>query len=159
MGKTTLAVRWAHLARNRFPGGQLYVNLRGFDPDGIITADDAVRRFLSALGTPARDIPSDPEERCAFYRSRLAGSRVLLVLDNARDAAHVRPLLPGAASCQVVVTSRNPLTGLVVAEGARPLVLGALDDTHSYAVIRFPSVDTPAFRPERKRNPCGAGRG
>ncbi len=135
VGKTALAVRWAHLARDRFLDGQLYVNLRGFDPAGVVAADDAVRRFLGALGTPARDIPTDPEACRALYRSRLAGRRTLVVLDNARDAAHVRPLLPGAGSCLVVVTSRSPLTGLVIAEGARPIELGVLDPTRSWAVM------------------------
>ncbi|MBU2667100.1 hypothetical protein KOI35_26690 [Actinoplanes bogorensis] len=135
VGKTALAVRWAHQARDRFPDGQLYVNLRGFDPAGAVSADDAVRRFVGALGVPIRDIPADPEACRALYRSRLAGSRVLVVLDNARDAAHVRPLLPGTGSCQVVVTSRNPLTGLIAAEGAHPLALGALDRAQAHAVL------------------------
>lgn len=135
VGKTTLAVHWAHFARDRFPDGQLYVNLRGFDPYGVVTADDAVRRFLGALGTPVRDIPADPEACRALYRSRLAGRRMLILLDNARDAAHVRPLLPGTGSCQVVVTSRSSLTGLVVAQGAHPLELGLLDTSRSQAIM------------------------
>lgn len=143
VGKTALAVHWAHLSRDRFPDGQLFVNLRGFDSAVIVTADDAVRRFLGALGTPAREIPADPEACRALYRSRLAGRRMLVVLDNARDAAHVRPLLPGAGSCQVVVTSRSPLTGLVAAEGAHPTDLGVLDQTRSYAVM------AGRLRPER----------
>ena len=82
--------------------------------------------FLAALGVPAAQIPADGQARCGLYRSVLAGRRVLIVLDNARDAAQVRPLLPGGAGCLVVVTSRSALAGLAAAEGAHPLRLGPL---------------------------------
>ena len=112
---------------SRFPDGQLYVNLRGFDPSGNPVAPaDAVRRFLDALWVPARQIPSSPEAQQDLYRSLLADRRMLIVLDNARDTEQVRPLLPGGPSCLVLVTSRNQLTSLVAAEGAHPVTLDLL---------------------------------
>src|SRR5213079_3690640 len=100
VGKTTLAVHWAHRVRDRFPDGQLYVNLRGFDPTGAaMSAADAIRRFLDALDVPAERIPADLDAQCALYRTLLAGRRVLVLLDNARDADQVRPLLPGSPGC------------------------------------------------------------
>ncbi|MFD7506000.1 BTAD domain-containing putative transcriptional regulator [Streptomyces sp. NPDC059850] len=127
LGKTTLAVHWAHRVRDRFPDGQLYVNLRGFGPTGsAMTVAEAVRGFLDAFQVPAHRIPATVEAQTALYRSLLADRRVLVLLDNARDAEQVRPLLPGSPGCLVVLTSRNELTGLVVAEQARPLPLDLL---------------------------------
>ena len=127
VGKTALAVHWARRVAGRFPDGQLYVNLRGYDAEGAaVTAEEVTGWFLAALGVPAGQIPADAQARSGLYRSVLAGRRVLVVLDNARDAAQVRPLLPGSAGCLVVVTSRSALAGLAAAEGARPLRLGPL---------------------------------
>jgi tetratricopeptide (TPR) repeat protein len=119
VGKTSLALHWAHQVADRFPDGQLYVNLRGFGPSGAATSSGtAIRGFLDALDVPAARIPSDPEGQEALYRTVLAGKRVLIVADNVRDAAAVRPLLPGSSGCAVLVTSRDRLMGLAVADGA-----------------------------------------
>jgi DNA-binding SARP family transcriptional activator/tetratricopeptide (TPR) repeat protein len=127
VGKTALAVHWAHRVAARFPDGQLYVNLRGFDREGqALDPAEAIRGFLDALGVPEARIPSDLPGQAGLYRSKLAGKRVLVVLDNARDVEQVRPLLPGSPGCMVIVTSRNHLTGLVATEGAHPLTLDLL---------------------------------
>jgi DNA-binding SARP family transcriptional activator/tetratricopeptide (TPR) repeat protein len=123
VGKTSLVVHWAQRSRADFPGGQLYVNLRGFDPTGApVSPAEAVRGFLDAFEVPVGRIPASADVRVGLLRSLLADRRVLVVLDNARDAEQVRPLLPGAPGCVVLVTSRDPLAGLVTA-GARPLTV------------------------------------
>ncbi len=127
VGKTTLAVYWAHRVAHRFPGGQLYVNLRGFGPhESVVDAAVALRSFLDALGVPAQRIPNGLDERAALYRSTLAGRRMLVVLDNARDVEQVRPLLPGSSGCLVLVTSRSQLIPLVAVEGAHAITLDLL---------------------------------
>ncbi|MFL6074910.1 MAG: BTAD domain-containing putative transcriptional regulator [Mycobacteriales bacterium] len=132
IGKTTLALHWAHRVAHHFPDGQLYVNLCGFDPgDCVVEPAEVLRGFLEAFGTSPPRIPAGLEDRAALYRSVLAGKRVLIVLDNARDADQVRPLLPGTAGCAVVVTSRNQLIPLVATEGARPLTLDLLDEVEA----------------------------
>jgi DNA-binding SARP family transcriptional activator/tetratricopeptide (TPR) repeat protein len=127
VGKTALAVHWAHRVAHRFPDGQLYVNLRGFDPGGTaMEPADALRGFLEALATPPERVPTDPSAQAALYRTVLADKRVLILLDNARDPEQVRPLLPGAPGCLVLITSRNPLTSLVATTGGYPLPLDLL---------------------------------
>ncbi|MBB5800373.1 DNA-binding SARP family transcriptional activator/tetratricopeptide (TPR) repeat protein [Saccharothrix ecbatanensis] len=127
VGKTALVVHWAHRMRGHFPGGQLYVNLRGFDPTGSpVTPAEAVRRFLDAFEVSPQRIPVGFEAQVGLCRSLLANRRVLVVLDNARDAEHVRPLLPGSPDCLVLVTSRDQLSGLV-ADGARHLTVDLLE--------------------------------
>ncbi|GIG68072.1 AfsR/SARP family transcriptional regulator [Phytomonospora endophytica] len=124
VGKTTLAVEWAHRARSSFAGGQLYLNLHGFGPaSATVNASEALRRLLTLLGADPRKIPDGLDERAAQYRSLVDGRRMLVLLDNARDAAQVRPLLPVGAGSVAVVTSRNTLSGLVVTDAARPIGL------------------------------------
>jgi DNA-binding SARP family transcriptional activator/tetratricopeptide (TPR) repeat protein len=127
VGKTALAVHWAHRVAARFPGGQLYVDLRGFGPAGAaLDPGQALRGFFEAFAVPPERIPAGLDDQVALYRSLLAGQRMLVVLDNARDARHVRPLLPGSPGCLAIVTSRNHLTGLVAGHGAHPLGLDLL---------------------------------
>ncbi|MEU8162892.1 AfsR/SARP family transcriptional regulator [Micromonospora parva] len=135
VGKTTLALHWAHRVADRFPDGQLYVNLRGYDEVGLVSPADALSGFLEALGVPHARIPSDTEARTGLYRSLLASRRMLLVLDNARDSAQVRALLPGAGRCMVVVTSRDRLGGLVASECATPLTLDVLTAEESMSLL------------------------
>jgi tetratricopeptide (TPR) repeat protein len=136
VGKTALAVHWAHRVANRFPGGQLYVNLRGFDPHApAMEPAEALRDFLDALAVPSHQIPASLPARSALYRSLLAGQRMLVLLDNARDVEQVRPLLPGSAGCVVVVTSRNRLTGLIAGHAARPLTLDLLTPTEAVDLL------------------------
>jgi transcriptional regulator with XRE-family HTH domain len=124
VGKTALAVHWAHRVADQFPDGQLYMNLRGFDSGGPpMQSADALRQFLIALGVPAAQIPIGLEAQAAQYRSLLAGRRMLVLLDNARSAEQVRPLLPGSPGCLVLVTSRERLLSLIAAEGAHSLTL------------------------------------
>jgi DNA-binding SARP family transcriptional activator/Tfp pilus assembly protein PilF len=126
VGKTALALYWAHQVTDSFPDGQLYVNLRGYEPEQPVPAADVLARFLRALGVLSTDIPAEIDERAAKYRSLLAGRRMLVVLDNAGSAEQVRSLLPGSSGCVAVVTSRDSLAGLVAREGARRLDLDLL---------------------------------
>ena len=136
VGKTTLAVFWAHRVADQFPDGQLYVNLRGFDENAAaMDPGEAVRRFLNALNVPPDRIPAEADAQAALYRSQLAGRRMLVVLDNARDSAQVRPLLPGAPGCLVLVTSRTQLTGLIAADGAHLLTLDLLTDEEAWLLL------------------------
>ncbi len=136
VGKTALAVHWAHRVADRFPDGQLYVNLRGFDPSlDPVSPGDALHGFLTALGVREHGLPRTTEERAALYRSLLTGRRMLVLLDNARDADHVRALLPAGAGSLAVVTSRDQLLPLVSETGARPVPLGLLGVDGSQALL------------------------
>ncbi|WP_327327073.1 AfsR/SARP family transcriptional regulator [Streptomyces sp. NBC_01210] len=150
IGKTTLAVHLAHHVAHRFPDGQLYLNLRGFDPTGsVMTAPEALRTFLHALGVAPQHVPTEPDAQAALYRSLLAGRRVLILLDNVRDSQHVRPLLPGAPGCLVIVTSRNQLHGLIATDGAHPLTLGPLTAEEAReALVRRLGAGRVAAEPE-----------
>ncbi len=135
VGKTALAIYWGHRVRHRFPDGQLYVNLRGFDPGPTVRPVEALAQFLRALGVPAQEVPVELDEAASRYRSLLADQRMLVVLDNARSPEQVRPLLPGSATSVVLVTSRDRLGGLVAEPGAHRLVLDALTPAEAVALI------------------------
>ncbi len=126
VGKTALAIRWAHQVADRFPDGQLYLDLRGFGPASPVEQAEAMCGFLEALGVLPARIPVQAEARVGLYRSLLASRRMLVLLDNASDADHVLSLLPGSPGSLALVTSRNPLTGLAVAHGARSVSLDVL---------------------------------
>nr|WP_323747311.1 tetratricopeptide repeat protein [Catenulispora pinisilvae] len=133
VGKTTLAIHWAHTVRHRFADGQLYLNLRGYDPGEPMSPEVALEQVLRALG--AQSVPADLDGRAALYRTLLSDQRVLVVLDNARSAEQVRPLLPGTAGCLTVVTSRDSLAGLVARDGARRVALERLTDAEALGLL------------------------
>jgi DNA-binding SARP family transcriptional activator/tetratricopeptide (TPR) repeat protein len=136
VGKTALAVCWAHRVADRFPDGQLYVNLRGFGPSGSPAAPaEVMRGFLDALGIPPQRIPRGPVAQGELYRSVLAGRRMLIVLDNARDEEQARALLPAIPGSLVIVTSRSEMAGLAVANGARLLRLDMLSAAEATAML------------------------
>jgi tetratricopeptide (TPR) repeat protein len=136
VGKTALAVHWAHRVRGRFPDGQLYIDLRGYHPELPLAPSEALTRFLGTLGVPGQAIPVDVEERSARYRTEIADRRMLVILDNAASAEQVRPLMPGTPSCAVIVTSRDSLAGLVALHGARRLELAGLPGSDALALLR-----------------------
>jgi DNA-binding SARP family transcriptional activator/Tfp pilus assembly protein PilF len=136
VGKTALAVAWAHRVASRFPDRQLYANLRGFSPQGtVIAACDVLHGFLEALGVPPQRIPETLPARMGLYRTLLAGKRVLVLLDNARDAKHVRSLLPAAPGSAAIITSRNKLTSLVATDGAVAVPLGVLSREAAHRIL------------------------
>jgi tetratricopeptide (TPR) repeat protein/transcriptional regulator with XRE-family HTH domain len=140
VGKTWLALHWAHTRRDLFPDGELHVDLRGFDPAGRpLEPEAAVRGFLAGLGVPPEEVPAGPEAQAALYRGLTAERRMLVLLDNAVDTAQAAPLLPGGSGCTVLVTSRRRLTGLVAAHGARAVDVGVLpaDDAREVLVRRL----------------------
>ncbi|NUT46126.1 MAG: helix-turn-helix domain-containing protein [Saccharothrix sp.] len=135
-GKTALVLRWAHQHADRFPDGQLYVNLRGFGPGANpMRPAEAQRGFLAALGIDSDSVPADDQERSALYRTATADKRLLVVLDNAADSDQVAPLLPGGSTCGVLVTSRRALTGLVAVHGAVSVPLDVLPDDEARALL------------------------
>ncbi|MGW6016085.1 BTAD domain-containing putative transcriptional regulator [Streptomyces sp. NPDC055210] len=136
VGKTAFAVHWARQVAARFPDGQLYLNLRGFDPVAQpVAPEHALRTLLGSLGEDLRGLPQDLDALSVRYRTLISGKRMLVLLDNARDAAQVRPLLPGTADSLAIVTSRNRLTGLVAVDGAHPLNLDVLTPAEAHALL------------------------
>lgn len=147
VGKTTLASHWAHRVKDRFPGGQLFLNLRGFDPAGAPTAPaEALRTCLEGVGVRPEEVPAGFDERVALFRSLTAERRLLVVLDNVRDADQVRPLVPAAPGSAVVVTSRNQLPGVIAEFGACPVPLELLSaaDAESLLSERMGARQLPA---------------
>ena len=159
VGKTALAIHWGHRIARRFPDGQLYTDLRGRSPRAAMTMGEALGRSLRALGIPDQQIPLDEEEQAALYRSLLAGRRVLVVLDNAATPEQVRLLLPGSASCMVVVTSRSLLPGLVARDGAQRINLEVLPAAQAVALLAqsvgAARVDAELDAAERLARLCG----
>ncbi len=141
VGKTTLALHWAHRVRDRFPDGQLYVDLRGYAVGTPESAAVVLDRFLRALDIANAAVPADIEEKAALFRSLLADRRVLIVLDNASSESQVRPLLPGTTGCLVVITSRNRLLGLVGRLGAAYLALDVFSESEAVDLLRDKTVD------------------
>lgn len=136
VGKTAFAVHWARQVADGFPDGQIFLNLRGFDHAGPpLGPEQALRTVLDALGASVGSEPQDVDALAALHRTWLAGKRVLLLLDNARDAAQVRPLLPGAPGCLVIVTSRDQMAGLVAVDGARPIPLDVLSASEGHSLL------------------------
>lgn len=137
VGKTAFATHWAHRVSGRFPDGQLYLNLHGYGPERPVSPSEALATMLRSLGVPNADMPFELDERSARFRSIAAGRRLLIVLDNARSAEQVRPLLPGTSSCLVLVTSRDALPGLVSRDGARRVNLDLLPHEQALALLRM----------------------
>jgi tetratricopeptide (TPR) repeat protein/transcriptional regulator with XRE-family HTH domain len=137
IGKTMLALHWGHRSADRFPGGRIYIDLRGFAPGGTaMEPAEAVRQLLGALGVEPQRIPTGADAQFTLYRTIIGGARRLLILDNARDAAQVRPLLPDASQVHTVVISRRRLAGLAVSHGAKAIEIGAFDRAESAALLR-----------------------
>jgi hypothetical protein len=136
VGKTTLAVHWAHQVQHRFPDGTLHANLRGYGPGEPATPAEVLDGFLYALGVPPEQIPASLEARVGLYRSMLAVRRVLILLDNANTASQVRPLLPSSPGSLVLVTSRASLTGLIVNDRATRVTLDLLSLEEATDLVR-----------------------
>ncbi|GAB3214099.1 NB-ARC domain-containing protein [Marinactinospora thermotolerans DSM 45154] len=136
VGKTALAVHWAHRARSHYVDGDLYIDLRGYGPGPRVEPGQALGALLLSLQVPPDRIPPDIDGRAALYRSVLTGKRMLILVDNAASADQVRPLLPGSSACLTIVTSRNALPGLVAREGATRMVLEVLSLSESLALLR-----------------------
>lgn len=140
-GKTSLALCWSHRVSDHFPDGQLYVNLRGYDPGPPVAAREVLHRFLTALGVPAGAIPADIEAASALYRSVLADRTMLILLDNAAAENQVRPLLPGHSRSLVLVTSRGRMSGLAVRDSAHRITVGTLPESGAVALLRAVTAD------------------
>jgi tetratricopeptide (TPR) repeat protein len=136
VGKTALALHWAHRIRGHFPDGELYANLRGFDDGPAVTAGAVLDRFLRDLAVEPSSIPADPDGRAAMFRSRIADRRVLILLDNVADIGQVRPLIPGSPGPLVVITSRNQLAGLAIRDGAQRIRLDIFQESDAVALVR-----------------------
>ncbi len=141
VGKTSLALHWAHRVRDQFQDGQLYVNLKGYDPGQPITADSALERFLQALGVPAMAIPNDIDGKSSEYRSIIASKQMLIILDNAGSVSQVRPLLPGSSRSLAIITSRSRLSGLIIRDGAQRATLNTLSEAESIQLLRATTAD------------------
>jgi tetratricopeptide (TPR) repeat protein len=149
VGKTALAVHWAHRARDQFPDGDLYVNLRGYGPGPPLLPSQGLEAFLEAMDVPPERIPHDVEARAAMYRTLLDQRRVLIVLDNANSAEQVRPFLPGSPGCLVMVTSRSLLPGLVALDGASRIILDSLSSDEASALLgKIVGTERIAAEPE-----------
>jgi NB-ARC domain len=136
MGKTALAVHWAYKVRERFPDGQLYVNLHGYGPGSPLAPERALDGFLRAMNVPGQNIPEGVDAMAGYFRSLVAGRRILVVLDNAATSEQVRPLLPASPTCVVLVTSRSRLSGLVAREGAHRITLDLLSSDEAITLLR-----------------------
>src|SRR5207248_6421269 len=148
LGKTALALRWAHCARDRFPDGQLYLDLHGYSGIAPVPPLDAVGRLLRDLGMPAERVPHDLDEAAAAYRSLLSDKRMLVVLDNARHPDQVRPLLPGGSTAFTVVTGRDRFSGMLARDGFRRVPLDALAADEATALLTHVVGDRIAAEPE-----------
>jgi hypothetical protein len=157
VGKTALVTHWAHSRGDRFPDGQLYVNLRGYGPDSPLSTVQAQAEMLRSLGVPDGRLPKSVDARAKHFRSLVAGRRMLVVLDNANSAEQVRPLLPGVSSCLVLITSRDNLGGLISRDGARRIDLGLLPRTQAVELLRMligPRVDWEPVAANQLVNHC-----
>lgn len=149
VGKTSLALHWSHCARASFPEGQLYVNMHGYDPIAPLGAYEVLSQFIEALGISAESIPTDLEARTSLYRTLLADKRLLVVLDNVASVSQVRPLIPGAEGCLVLITSRSRLSGLVARDGAKRVSLAVLDELSAIELVhRITDDHRPSDRTE-----------
>jgi len=151
VGKTALAVHWAHRVSHRFTDGQLYLSLRGFRDGPPLTPMAAITQCLRALGISAEEIPTDPQAAAGLYRSLLARTSCLILLDDAASAEQVRPLLPGSPTCKVLITSRYQLTGLAAADGATLLPVGVLSPTESIELFIRAGARQAQHEPEPAR--------
>jgi tetratricopeptide (TPR) repeat protein len=136
VGKTALALHWAHRVHDKFPEGELYANLRGYDDGPPVSAEVVLDRFLRDLGISAEAIPADLDGRTALYRSLIAGRHILIVLDNVSGIGQVRPLIPGSPGPLLVITSRNQLPGLAIRDGAQRIRLDIFQESDAVALLR-----------------------